>query len=43
MYRKNYEKRGFKFYKRLQGCAGQGTLKMTYTRLSDWHVLIPVR
>jgi len=43
MYRKNYKRRVFKFCKRLQGCVSQGTLKMTCTRLSDWHVLIPVR
>jgi len=32
-----------KFCKKLYGCAGQGTLKMTFTKLSNWHVLIPMR
>jgi hypothetical protein len=43
VYRKKYDRTGFKFCKVLQGCAEQGMLKMTYTGLNDWHALIPVR
>jgi hypothetical protein len=40
---KNYDRRGYKFCKRLQGSADQRMLKMTYPELNDWHALTLVR